>query len=192
MRYPLAESEPAYRASVLKLLLEHVDGLSRGDLVREHLGRAIPAAIEAAGRSDWLPVGWGGDIYEAIGTTLGERMIQTVAANMVMKAPSRPIFQPLMRGVTQFFGRAPAQLLRTYALAQRFSARNAGSFAVVVGRPTLVHVRGLPPALRRRAWQVAQVGVLEATLRMAGGEGTVEIVGDEFAATGDVDFVVHL
>jgi hypothetical protein len=187
----LSESEPAYKAGVLKLLLEHIDGLARAAVVREHIGPAIVRGVETAPRAEWLPAAWGMQLYDSIAATLGERHAAAVATDMVLKAPSRPIFQPLLRGVMHFFGRRPVDLLRTYPLAQRFNSRHAGVFTVAVGEPTLVRARSLPQELRRPVWPVVQVAVIEATLRLGGGAGKVVVDDGEFVSSGAVDFLVQ-
>jgi hypothetical protein len=188
---PLLESEPASKASIYKLMLEHVDDLPAAAAVRRHLAPAVQREIAEASRTQWLPAGWGVEIYEALAAALGESAVYALATEMVTAAPSVPMFQPLLRGVIHIFGREPVELLRAYPHAQRFIARNCGTCEAVFGRPTTVRFQHVPEALRRRVWQVGQLAVIEAMLTLAGGAGKVEIDGPRFATTGAVDFLVY-
>lgn len=191
LRRPLLDSEPAFKASVLKLLLEHVDELPEARAVRRALDPRIPHEIAECSRTEWMPAAWGVAIYEALAAVLGESAVSALAAEMVTAAPSRPIFQPMLRGVIHIFGRAPVDLLRAYPHAHKFSSRHCGTCEALIGRPTTIRFQHLPEPLRRRVWLVGQVGVLAAMLNLAGGAGTVEIDGPHFATTGAVDLVVH-
>ncbi|MDC0666600.1 hypothetical protein [Nannocystis radixulma] len=188
---PPLESEPAFKASILKMVLEHVDELPAAAAVRRHLDPQVQREIAEASRTQWLPGAWGVQIYEALAAALGETAVLTVAAAMVSVAPTTPMFQPLLRGVIHIFGREPVELLRAYPHAQRFIARNCGTCEVVFGRPTTVRFQRVPEALRRRVWLVGQFAVIEAMLVLAGGAGRVEIDAPRFATTGTVDFLVH-
>ncbi|WP_096326661.1 hypothetical protein [Nannocystis exedens] len=188
---PLLDSEPAFKANVLKMMLEHVDELPEADAVRGRLGPQVQREIAEASRTQWLPGAWGPAIYEAVAAILGEAGVYEVAAEMVTAAPAMPMFQPLLRGVIHIFGREPVELLRAYPHAQKFIARNCGTCEVLFAGPTTVRFRRVPEPLRRRVWQVGQLAVIEAMLTLAGGGGKVELEASTFAATGTIDFLVH-
>ncbi|MCY1008217.1 hypothetical protein OV079_22180 [Nannocystis pusilla] len=188
---PLLDTEPAFKASVLKMMLEHVDELPEADEVRRRMEPQVQREIAEASRTQWLPGAWGPAIYEAVAAVLGETGVYELAAEMVTAAPAMPMFQPLVRGVIHIFGREPVELLRAYPHAQKFTARNCGTCEVLFARPTTVRFQHVPELLRRRVWQVGQLAVIEAMLVLAGGSGKVEIDAPEFAATGTIDFLVH-
>jgi hypothetical protein len=109
---------------------------------RQALAPEVAQPIEAAGRSDWLPVALHVKLAETLAASFGPARAHDYYRRAMGKAVRGVVLGPLVRTGTRLLGLTPASFLRWAAHGWKSSFRDCGSLSGVVieaGRGRLIY-----------------------------------------------------
>jgi len=169
---------PAVRASHLKDDLWALDELGpAGARVRARLEAAELATIEAASKTEHLPLSLNARMAEAVFAEAGEKGARLWATSSFLHSLDG-FWKPLFLGLTRAISPSPGLLFKAFPQGWSTTYRDCGD--VTVSHPeaglTRIAVKGLPPELRTEAFLTAVCGTLEGAFWISkySGRATVE------------------
>lgn len=164
---------PGVRASHLKDDLWALDELGHAaPRIRARLRPETVAAIEAASRTEHLPVELNVELAEAVGAEAGEKGLRLWATSSFLRSLDG-FFKPLFLGLTKALSPSPGLLFKAFPQGWLTTYRDCGHFVVThpgEGLTRLVN-QELPPALRSEAYLTAVCGTLESAFWISRYEG---------------------
>jgi hypothetical protein len=166
-------SGPAVRATHLKDDLWALGELGpAASRIRARLKPETIPAVEAALRTDHLPVALNVDLAEAVFAETGADGARRWGTASLLHSFDG-FLKPLFLGLTRLVGPSPALLFKAFPQGWTSTYRDCGHVTVTHPREgvTRVIVRGLPAELRGTAFLSAVCGSLEVAFRVSRYEG---------------------
>jgi hypothetical protein len=166
--------------------------------LRSAILAAIPdrlrAEIREASSLDWIPARVWVELCEAVRLGGGPMGARGFWRQSLRDAIRQPFMAPLARGALFLWGKTPAALVRRTPQAWQLVARNCGELKAIetgeTGTITL-RVEQLHTSCRKQGLLLMWEGGLMAQLDAVDTAGTVTVRADDFAQTGNADFIVR-
>lgn len=166
--------------------------------LRSAILAAIPASLRAeireASSLDWIPARVWVELCESIRIGGGQMGARSFWRQSLRDAIRQPFMAPLARGALFLWGKTPAALVRRTPQAWQLVSRHCGELKAIeageAGTITL-RVEELHPSCRKQGLLLMWEGGLMAQLDAVDTAGTVTVRADNFAPTGNADFVLR-